>query len=343
MQQPITPETILSSNDPGDDMQRRLRYQASYAASLALSLLADDCEFDCLFCEHHEDILVKRKDGKFIGVQVKTQASNEPFKASDEPVINALKRFIELESQFPESFSSYLLATNCGFGRKNKSRNNLPYLLEVAQATDSNTLGSLNTQLSNFIKKLCETTNYQTILVINVLRKISIPSNLPNLDNAKFYLIDELSQLPGIRETDYEKLKKAAGLLAYKMFGAASLEFSFPQPLYFSLLRNSEDQEVKNIIEGKRITLEIVIETIQEVIEYIFSQEAHDTSISIPNNIPRRGVIDIIGRSEELEEIQKKLQSGNRIPIIAIAGMGGVGKTELAIHYSLRHLGRVIN
>jgi tetratricopeptide (TPR) repeat protein len=337
MQQPITPETILSSNDPGDDMQRRLRYQASYAASLALSLLADDCEFDCLFCEHHEDILVKRKDGKFIGVQVKTQASNEPFKANDEPVIKALKRFIELESQFPESFSSYLLATNCGFGRKNKSNNNLPYLLEVAQSTDPNAV-SLNSQLSSFIKKICETTNYQTSLVIKVFSKISLPKNLPHLDNAKLYLIEELSKLPGIRETDYEKLKKAADLLVYKMFGAASLEFSFPQPLYFSLLRNSEDQEVKTIIEGKRITSEIVIETIQEVIEYISSQEAHDPSISIPNNIPRSGVVEFIGRSEELEEIQQKLQSGNRIAVTAIAGMGGVGKTELAIHYSLKHL-----
>ena len=58
MQQPITPETILSNGDPGDDMQRRLRYQAIYAASLALSLVAADSEFDCLFCEHHEDILM---------------------------------------------------------------------------------------------------------------------------------------------------------------------------------------------------------------------------------------------------------------------------------------------
>ncbi len=347
MQQPITPETILSTNDPGDDMQRRLRYQATYAASLALSLLADDSEFDCLFCEHHEDILVKRKDGKFIGVQVKTQASNEPFKANDEPVINTLNRFIELESQFSESFSSYLLATNCGFGRKNKSRNNLPYLLDVAQSSDYyNALDSLNTQLDSFIKKLSETATYQKELVIKVLKKTSLAKNLPNLDEAKRSLIDELSQLPITRGADYEKLKKAAGLLAFRMFGAASLEFSFSQPLYFSLLKNSEEQTVRTIIEGKRITSEIVIKTIQEAIEYTPLQENYHTTISIPNNIPRSGIVEFVGRLEKLflapprptynlvghDEVFSNLkQQLFTAKSVALNGLPGVGKTALAV------------
>jgi len=61
------PEYTISE-DPGDDIQQRYRYQAACAAIISLSLLSGDSEFECLFCEHHEDILIKKVDGKFIAM-----------------------------------------------------------------------------------------------------------------------------------------------------------------------------------------------------------------------------------------------------------------------------------
>jgi hypothetical protein len=60
-------------------------------------------------------------------------------------------------------------------------------------------------------------------------------------------------------------------------------------------------------------------------------------SSEVPNNVPRSGVAKFIGREPELERLHAQLQQGNLVSISAVEGMGGVGKTELAIQYTQRY------
>jgi tetratricopeptide (TPR) repeat protein len=46
-------------------------------------------------------------------------------------------------------------------------------------------------------------------------------------------------------------------------------------------------------------------------------------------------VVKFVGRDEELEELHKLLQENNQVAIAAILGMGGLGKTELALQYAM--------
>ncbi len=62
--------------------------------------------------------------------------------------------------------------------------------------------------------------------------------------------------------------------------------------------------------------------------------EAESSPVRAPHNLPYRGAIYFVGRDEELERLHAQLQAAGPIAITAIAGMGGIGKTELALQYA---------
>ncbi len=273
MNRPVTPESVLSNDDPGDDTQRRFRYQNTYAAIISLSLLKEESETDYIFCEHHEDVLVKQKDGSFVGIQIKTQLDSKGlYKAGDKPIINSLQRFIKLESQFPEAFSQYVIAVNTGFWHEKENNSNLPYLLKLARNTREESITPQEC-LSTFAKKF--SFKNEDIKVFNadgtvsdfalrVLSKVITQEDLPKLEKPEGDLIEEIAKLPDMSQRGYDGLKKLAKALVNEMFCAASLANNSSQPLYFYLLNDSAEQKTKAIIQGKQITREKILKIIQE-------------------------------------------------------------------------------
>jgi NB-ARC domain len=58
----------------------------------------------------------------------------------------------------------------------------------------------------------------------------------------------------------------------------------------------------------------------------------------IPDNIPFRGSSTFVGRQDALETLNRELHRTDRVSIVAIAEMGGIGKTELAVQYARVHI-----
>jgi tetratricopeptide (TPR) repeat protein len=67
-------------------------------------------------------------------------------------------------------------------------------------------------------------------------------------------------------------------------------------------------------------------------------QESQPSYSKIPQNLPRSGIVKFVGRTQKLQELHAQLQQNDRIAITAIAGMGGIGKTELALQYAIAQL-----
>ncbi len=95
---------------------------------------------------------------------------------------------------------------------------------------------------------------------------------------------------------------------------------------------------VQKIFENNRVEGNITVRDITQIYQTVDNLRDIPKPTGFPQNIPNSNTDKFIGRARELEHLHQQLQRNNEVVIAAVKGMGGVGKTELAIQYSLLHL-----
>lgn len=282
-----SPEDVLSPVDHGDDMQRRLRYQATAAAIWSLALYDDGCGLIAIYCEHHEDVLFHKTNDRFIGTQVKSKLDHlGPYRSTDEEITHSIRRFVSLEMKFPTRFDGYQIATNAGFWNENKTGANLEHILNSSADDD------LNGKCPSIIKKYVELVfpkpekpkksrkktktaeesatedeaakDYESALKLReqnlitcrrVLKKIR-PDKLHRMADARFVLISMLPQCSLVGDRFHSELGRIADALIEVMLKASALAQESDRDRYLFLFDNPDEVAKCQIIAGKRITCE---------------------------------------------------------------------------------------
>ncbi len=108
-----TPDTLIDHSDPGDETQNRFRYQHAYGIVLLIAAIKQELPYVALWCEHWEDFLAERVDGRFASYQVKTRKpENGPWKFNDDAFVKSIKRFVQLDEEFPDKILHHHFVSN---------------------------------------------------------------------------------------------------------------------------------------------------------------------------------------------------------------------------------------
>lgn len=271
----ISPEHVLNTDDPGADIFRRYRYQATYAGILSLGMLRADSDITEVFAEHHDDILLKKTYGRFTAVQVKTQQlGGNPFKTTDDAIVGALKKFISHEIAFAGCFECFMIVTNHHFFKAD-NKSCIDFVAKCArEATgadpehmDSRLSGFINTLLRQFNTGRDKVARATRLHVLKMLQKLRTDDSLPKLDNIHQELREAIVANDGdYLGATYADLDRAAKALAYETCTCSSLPSDGVVRLYLSYTQNPREAIDASVIEGKRLTKARVAAILKEQI-----------------------------------------------------------------------------
>lgn len=292
-----TPDTTISRDDPGDDTARRYAYQWTYAAIRACALLDVTVDIVEVFCEHHEDVLLKHRDNAFTGIQVKTrETGGDPWTATEDQIFAACCRFASLENDFPGSFREFVLATNHTFLSNRKTGTCLPYLLELSKAAADEV--SADPKLLAHLKKLNRKTGHPKSVCLAAMKKCRCDHSLPKIDHIKQELVNTLAaSWDDAANVALPALQQAANALVSECQRASSLDHAQTLPRYITANSTIDSASVREAIQGKRLSAERVQRSLNSSL----------TSASmLASGTPPRPEIGIAGRTK----LDIKLEAG---------------------------------
>jgi hypothetical protein len=284
------------SNDIGDEISSRFRYQWIISAITCCLLLDQGENVQEVFCEYYEDILIKHFDDLFTGIQIKTRESDQPFwKAGDESVIKAFAKFVTLDKQYPEQFRAFKFITNHP-AQSSMNGQDINFLLN--KINESIDYISLDNATKIFIRKISKKAKVVEEQSFLSLKKVSISHDFPKLRDATMRLIDTVSSVwEKSNEVSYDGIKRASINLIDACFRASSLASQDLLPAYLPVSSKQVEREIKERIAGKTFNKQHVCEILLQGLDE-----------RIPLSCDPKDLEDI--RTDNTELLRKKLTAG---------------------------------
>jgi hypothetical protein len=253
----IAPDLTIAPNDPGDDTARRYRFQWTWAAIVCCMMFDDTQDVVEVFCEQHEDVLLKHRDGQFTGHQVKTRESDQPvWKASDDQVKSACARFVALEGDYPGYFRAFRLVTSHPLHVANNAKG-LGYIL--TQIAGSPGVSDLQANVGTWLRRVASEANRPETIAFQALKKATASDDLPKLRDSFARLVETVTATwPGAVDCSHQSVQRASSALIDECGKASSLDHQQALPAYVPVVNDPVQTELLARINGKRMTVERV-------------------------------------------------------------------------------------
>jgi len=292
----LGPDVVPATGDPGDEIARRFRYQWTYAAIICCLLLDETQGTHEVFCEHHEDVLVKRKDGTFDGLQIKTRDITQPsWKSDDEAVIKSFVRFCKLEIQFPGKFRGYRFLSNHPLYVSGNGKDIQHILREIRMA---NSTAACPAVITRFVKKIAKAANCDQGIAQHALGKTNADDALPKLADVQVRLIETLTSIwARAHDLTFPAVRRAAVFLSDECCRASSLGHEDVLPAYLPASIAPCATELKARLDGKKFDRTRLLSVLEAGINAVAPLSANPASLVRPG-----------GGSSEL--LEKKLDAG---------------------------------
>lgn len=335
----ITPEN-LPSTDVGAEVRRRFRYQDIYTAKRALEMMSRRSTIDCIICEHHEDLLIRHRDGHIEAVQVKSRHDDlDAFAATDPEIVRAIVKFVELDQH--SKVDKFVLAGSRGFRRRPRDRRSLPFILLLACSPAETIAGTDRRHLDEYIDHLCSSSSGLGAKVTRsaataVLQKVTIDSRAPSLENAFDHLVRTLASRVrdlGLEGLDLDTLARSLiNLIANAVSDDPDYDFGGTA----RELQDAGSAVTAVLVEGKRITRDRVLNALKQVKAPDAVDERQRIWL-IPSTKARNQ--SFFDRPDIFAALARELADCGRVGVTtaALSGTGGVGKTQIAVEYAYRH------
>lgn len=225
------PDATLALGDPGDDTARRYHYQWTYAAVMCCMILDSTEDVMELFCEQHEDVLLKHSDNTFSGLQLKTRDEDQRlWSTTDDDLVSSFAKFARHEHQYPGHFRAFRFLTNHPL-QSTKNGKDICRVLQVIQEAASAAV--LPRPVLAFLKKVARAAGCSEEVAFAALRKSTASSELPKRGDIEARLVSTLEPVwERANECSHASLQRAAKALVAECGRASSLAHEGLLPAY---------------------------------------------------------------------------------------------------------------
>lgn len=292
-----TPVSAPNTTDPGDEVIRKFRYQFGYGAILAIRMVAGDEQMVAIWCEQHEDLLVELKNGHFAAYQIKTKRTeNGAWKTNEQAFEKSIKRFIQLDKDFPSLIDSFHFVSNTECfdtdGDTEKAKSPVKLLQAVRAATHWTDLAG---EERKCFDALTTELGVNPAALFQVLQRLELVKG-PTEDAFE----DEICQthLPTLdqcTQMNAATLSRVCGALIARVFEASSLLAQDPSRNWVDVVKGTETDPY---LLAKKLVSDHFIAVVQEAGDPAFKY------------LPEFATLNLGTADANMSKLEKKFRRG---------------------------------